>query len=81
MEQTSPPKVRKRLIVCCDGTSNDSINTSAPPTNVSRIARCIKDEDDYDNNEKVIQLVYYRSGVGTGTSKVTNIVDSICGRG
>lgn len=76
--------VKRRLIVCCDGTANDGINTSAPLTNVSRIARCIAPSSKAsgeDPLEETAQLVYYRSGVGTGTSRRSNVVDWIWGRG
>ena len=75
--------VKKRLIVYCDGTANDGVNTSAPLTNVSRIARCIASSQSVsrDSSSEIVQLVYYRSGVGTGTSRGGNLVDWIWGRG
>ena len=80
--------VKKRLIVCCDGTANDGVNTSAPLTNVSRIARCIasshsasRDSSSQDPSSEIVQAVYYRSGVGTGTSDWGNLIDWIWGRG
>lgn len=63
----------KKLIVCCDGTWQDSDNGYVKgkwgkpghmqnPTNVTRIARAIKSEDDAHHP----QIVYYQAGVGTG---------------
>jgi len=72
---------RRRLIVCCDGTTNDGINTTNPLTNVARISRCVKSEDDRDPDDRVVQIVYYQTGVGTGTSQLANVVDSVYGRG
>lgn len=68
----------KRLVVCCDGTWNDSVSTKSPLTNVSRISRCIKAVSDRDG---VLQIVYYQTGVGTGTSKIGKNVDGAIGRG
>lgn len=52
--------MKKRLVVCCDGTWNrpDSVNV----TNVEKIARTISTET---TSEGVQQLVLYLSGVGT----------------
>lgn len=68
---------KKRLIVCCDGTWNDSISGDSPLTNVSRISRLIQDTD----NDGVPQIVYYHTGVGSGTSPLGNVVDGMSGRG
>lgn len=81
MAQRQTRTIKKRLIICWDGTTNDGINTANPLTNVSRIARCIKYSDDSSGDDPIIQTVYYRSGVGTGTSRVTNSIDTIFGRG
>lgn len=75
----------KRLIVCCDGTTNDGVNTKKPITNVARIARCIDNESkvvESDRSERhIAQIVFYLRGVGTGTSFLTNTVDGVYGRG
>lgn len=75
----------KRLIVCCDGTTNDGVNTKKPITNVARIARCIDNESkvvERDRSERhIAQIVFYLRGVGTGTSFLTNAVDDVYGRG
>lgn len=51
----------KRLIVCCDGTWNDSDNGTGY-TNVSRLAWAIKAVDERTGTT---QIVFYQSGVGT----------------
>jgi uncharacterized protein (DUF2235 family) len=77
-EARSPFAVpKKRLIVCCDGTWNDSISTDSPLTNVARISRCIPGVSD----SGVIQVVSYYTGVGSGTSRASNIIDGMTGRG
>jgi uncharacterized protein (DUF2235 family) len=72
-------RLSRRLVVCCDGTANDS-DRDNPLTNVARISRCIAAEDDRWGN-LFTQIVFYMSGVGTGTSKANNMYDSIIGRG
>ena len=53
----------KRLVVCCDGTWNDSDNGTGY-TNVSRLAWAIQPVDKRDGKE-IAQIVFYQSGVGT----------------
>jgi hypothetical protein len=67
---------RRKIVACCDGTWN-SEKFAAPLTNVSRIARCILPY----YVQGVPQIVYYQDGVGTGTSKASNIVEGATGRG
>ena len=73
-------QAKKRLIVCCDGTWNDSISSDSPLTNVSRISRLITDIDE-NSVPRVPQVVYYHTGVGSGTSPAGNVVDGMSGRG
>jgi uncharacterized protein (DUF2235 family) len=66
----------KKLILCCDGTWLDSDGPRAKgknPSNVTRIARAIKEMDD-DHHQ---QIVYYQAGVGTGLG----LYDKIAGGG
>ncbi|KAH7394879.1 hypothetical protein DE146DRAFT_764489 [Phaeosphaeria sp. MPI-PUGE-AT-0046c] len=67
----------KRLIVCCDGTWNDSVSTNNPLTNVARFSRCIEER----TQDGILQIVYYHTGVGAGTSKISNSIDGAVGRG
>lgn len=79
-EDTGPAP--KRLIVCCDGTAKDGVNTEKPITNVARIARCIKNDDRGNNSgHPGPQIVFYLRGIGTGTSYLANLVDRVLGRG
>ncbi|KAE8148751.1 hypothetical protein BDV25DRAFT_168257 [Aspergillus avenaceus] len=61
---------RKRLIVCCDGTWENSTSDSfQPPTNVTRLSRSISREavvKEDGVNKRISQIVYYQKGVGTG---------------
>ncbi|KAF2415751.1 hypothetical protein EJ08DRAFT_739706 [Tothia fuscella] len=74
VEAPLPPK---RLIICCDGTWNDSVSTNNPLTNVARFSRCVNDR----TNTGILQIVYYHTGVGRGTSKISNSIDGAIGRG
>lgn len=78
----------KKLIVCCDGTWMDSDNGFVEgkwgkpghmqnPTNVTRIARAIKSEDDAHTP----QIVYYQAGVGTGIGLWSRLVGGGAGVG
>ncbi|KAK6957090.1 hypothetical protein Daesc_002375 [Daldinia eschscholtzii] len=71
---------KKRLFVCCDGTWNDAVSTDSPLTNVARLSRCIKAVSS-ENNNRVLQIVYYQTGIGRGTSRIGRGVDGATGRG
>ncbi|KAF3922875.1 hypothetical protein AA313_de0206844 [Arthrobotrys entomopaga] len=52
----------KRVIICCDGTWQDSDNgDDTSPSNVTRFARALKSVSD----DGVAQIIYYQSGVGS----------------
>ncbi|GFF42746.1 uncharacterized protein YEL023C [Aspergillus udagawae] len=62
-----PPK---RLIVCCDGTWQDSLADAAqPPSNVTRLSRVLSRfavvEGEDGQQHEIPQIVYYQKGVGT----------------
>jgi hypothetical protein len=61
--------VRRRLVVCCDGTWNKP-DREGHTTNVVRLVRAVKPE----TADGIAQIVYYHSGVGTG-----NFVDRLAG--
>jgi uncharacterized protein (DUF2235 family) len=78
----------KKLIVCCDGTWMDSDNGYVKgrwgrrghiqnPSNVTRIARAIRAED----NTHHPQIVYYQAGLGTGIGITTQILGGGTGMG
>jgi len=72
----------KKLIVCCDGTWMDADSgwvKGAPqtPSNVTRIARAMKDQDDAHHQ----QIVYYQAGVGTGIGLYDHLVGGSTGAG
>lgn len=67
----------KRVIVCCDGTWNDTDNQSAD-TNVFRMARAIHATQD---TKGVPQIVLYLSGVGTSGLRIERMVEGATGFG
>ena len=78
----------KKLIVCCDGTWMDSDNgwvkgkggsAGRPqnPSNVTRIARAIQDQDQ-DHHQ---QIVYYQAGIGTGIGLYDHLIGGGTGAG
>ncbi|GKZ27722.1 hypothetical protein AbraIFM66951_006266 [Aspergillus brasiliensis] len=60
----------KRLIVCCDGTWQDSTaDSQKPPSNVTRLTRTLSRVAVVKENgqeKEIPQIVYYQKGVGTG---------------
>lgn len=72
---TEPDPDLKRIIVCCDGTWNCEAFPT-PLTNVSLLSRCIMPSD-----AGITQVVFYQPGIGTGTSKLGNVVEGATGRG
>jgi len=60
----------RRLVVCCDGTWQSSVTWRENiPSNVTKLCRVIaRDGVDEDDKSKLIQqIVYYDSGIGTGS--------------
>ncbi|KAI2639746.1 hypothetical protein GGS26DRAFT_601344 [Hypomontagnella submonticulosa] len=81
--------MKKRIIVCCDGTWQNSDNgyvkptSSKPiptlqiPSNVTRISRAFK----RNCSDGTFQIVYYHSGVGTGPGAIVKILGGAFGIG
>ncbi|RDW89514.1 hypothetical protein BP6252_01546 [Coleophoma cylindrospora] len=65
---SNPDPVAKRIVICCDGTWQSSVSGVANiPSNVTRLCRSI-DRAGEDKDGKIWQqVVYYDSGVGTGS--------------
>lgn len=60
--------IKKRLVICCDGTfSGVDKGTDDYSSNVGRLSRAISRVGVTDSGEKISQIVYYQSGVGTGS--------------
>lgn len=62
---TTPGFKTKRIIVCCDGTWQNSLGEDSvgkPQTNVTRLSHCIKQVA----SDGTSQIVLYHPGLGTG---------------
>lgn len=67
----------KRLIVCCDGTWNDT-DSQSTDTNVFRIAKAIHGSQETGG---VLQIVLYMRGVGTSGLKAETWIEGATGLG
>jgi hypothetical protein len=78
-----PPKPRKRLIVCCDGTwQSSSHGNRSIPSNVAKISRSVASCYVDDQGLMAPQIVYYDAGVGTAMGMLDKIWSGaylICG--
>ncbi|KAJ7783742.1 hypothetical protein DFH07DRAFT_726840 [Mycena maculata] len=67
----TPPltRVKKRIIVCCDGTWEDGVTQENRQsyTNILRLARTINHEDTRFSSP-IPQIVFYQSGIGSEKS-------------
>ncbi|KUJ12697.1 uncharacterized protein LY89DRAFT_755669 [Mollisia scopiformis] len=86
-----PPHAKKRLILCCDGTWMDSDDGFQKPTlipyvptgslqvpsNVTRIGHALKRV----GLDGCPQIIYYHSGVGSGSSVIDAISGGLMGTG
>lgn len=57
--------MKKRLVVCCDGTWQSQNNQV--PTNVFKIAQAVKQTDEQGSN--ISQILYYDQGIGAVPNK------------
>ncbi|OHE98283.1 hypothetical protein CORC01_06480 [Colletotrichum orchidophilum] len=67
----------KRIIVCCDGTWNNSNKRGGIPTNVARLSSAIA----HKCCTGMPQVVYYHRGAGTEESKVAQTLGGVFGKG
>ncbi|KAI0458317.1 hypothetical protein F5B21DRAFT_22857 [Xylaria acuta] len=80
-----PPVSRKRIVVCCDGTWQNSddgrIGSSGKklqvPSNVTRISRCFK----RTCSDGTFQIIYYQSGVGSRSGALDRLFGGAFGIG
>ncbi|KAI0540875.1 hypothetical protein GGR58DRAFT_520988 [Xylaria digitata] len=84
-----PSPTKKRLIVCCDGTWQNSDNGFVKsnkkkhrakiqiPSNVTRISRCFR----RTCSDGTFQIIYYQSGVGSRSSILDRLLGGAFGVG
>ncbi|KAI0322651.1 hypothetical protein OF83DRAFT_1167349 [Amylostereum chailletii] len=73
-------KIKKRIVVCCDGTWQDGITVKErwQYTNILRLSRAINHVDERFMPPKP-QIVFYQSGVGTENSVYSALLDGATG--
>ncbi|KAI0932121.1 hypothetical protein AcW2_000831 [Taiwanofungus camphoratus] len=73
-------RIKKRIIVCCDGTWQDGtvVGERWKYTNVLRLARAVNHIDERFD-PPIPQIVFYQSGVGASNSIYDQIVDGATG--
>ncbi|KAJ6781493.1 hypothetical protein PWT90_06309 [Aphanocladium album] len=87
-EPATKNSLKKRIILCCDGTWFDSDDgftkatrknaaTVQVASNVTRISRCLKRRC----SDGTLQIINYESGVGTGSNTVDTLTGGIFGLG
>jgi uncharacterized protein (DUF2235 family) len=69
----------KRIILCADGTwlASDEGDSSVP-SNVAKISRAIANNGLNADDELVEQVVYYHSGLGSGSLPFQKAVEGEC---
>ena len=85
-EKTSPSEplwLKKRIVVCCDGTWMDSDGGDVQtPSNVTRLSRCVKPVGlNRLTNKPIPQIIYYQAGVGTGGGFYSKVIGGATGQG
>ncbi|KAF6791387.1 hypothetical protein CSOJ01_14366 [Colletotrichum sojae] len=68
---------KKRLVICCDGTWNNSNQKGSISTNVARLSAAIA----HKCCTGMPQVVYYHRGAGTEESKVAQYLGGVLGKG
>ncbi|KAI0788471.1 hypothetical protein C8Q75DRAFT_234182 [Abortiporus biennis] len=73
-------RLKKRIIVCCDGTWQDGLIVSQrwKYTNVLKLARAINHLDER-TNPPIHQIVFYQSGIATEDYAVLRALDGVVG--
>jgi hypothetical protein len=63
------PLLKKRIIICCDGTWQSSNHGQREvPSNAAKMSHCLSRSFVNEQNKEAPQVVYYGSGVGTESS-------------
>ncbi|KAG0708817.1 hypothetical protein DFH29DRAFT_342656 [Suillus ampliporus] len=72
--------LKKRIIVCCDGTWQDGVNVKEcwKQTNILKLSRGLHHVDER-SGVSIPQIVYYQSGVGTAQNFYSQYVDGATG--
>ncbi|CAK5280206.1 unnamed protein product [Mycena citricolor] len=73
-------RVKKRIVVCCDGTWQDGVSTANRQayTNILRLARTVNHEDTRFD-PPIPQIVFYQSGIGSDKGFYSEYVVGVTG--
>ncbi|TDZ16888.1 Uncharacterized protein Cob_v010164 [Colletotrichum orbiculare MAFF 240422] len=75
--RTSKYANKKRLVICCDGTWNNSNKKGIISTNVARLSAAVA----HKCCTGMPQVVFYHRGAGTDESKVAQVLGGVLGKG
>ncbi|KAG2159815.1 uncharacterized protein EDB93DRAFT_1112059 [Suillus bovinus] len=73
-------KIKKRIIVCCDGTWQDGVIAKEgwQQTNILKLSRGLEHQDTR-SGVPIPQVVYYQCGIGTGQNFYSEYVEGATG--
>lgn len=81
-EDTKRTPIRKRIIICCDGTWQSAVSGKKNvPSNVTRLCRSLNSVGTDENGDEWQQVVWYDSGVGTTSLIVGDAIEGAIGKG
>ncbi|KAJ5388226.1 hypothetical protein N7509_010767 [Penicillium cosmopolitanum] len=81
-KDTKLPPIRKRIIICCDGTWQSAVSGKKNiPSNVTRLCRSLNSIGTDENGDKWQQIVWYDSGVGTTALPMGDAIEGAIGKG
>lgn len=81
-EDTKRTPIRKRIIICCDGTWQSAVSGKKNvPSNVTRLCRSLNSVGTDENGDEWQQVVWYDSGVGTTSLILGDAIEGAIGKG
>ncbi|KGO42875.1 protein of unknown function DUF2235 [Penicillium expansum] len=76
------PPIRKRIIICCDGTWQSAVSGKKNvPSNVTRLCRALNNVGTDEHGNQWQQIVWYDSGIGTTSSPLGQKIEGAIGLG
>jgi hypothetical protein len=76
------PPIRKRIIICCDGTWQSAVSGKKNiPSNVTRLCRALNSIGTDEKGKQWQQVVWYDSGIGTTSGALGQKIEGAIGQG
>ncbi|KAJ5582992.1 hypothetical protein N7535_001612 [Penicillium sp. DV-2018c] len=76
------PPIRKRIIICCDGTWQSAVSGKKNiPSNVTRLCRALNSVGTDEEGNQWQQIVWYDSGIGTTSGALGQKIEGAIGLG